>query len=339
MQRTPTAAILALAAILPASLTHAGPISPPAGPIVPTMKTLQQVEPRIPIGPDTTPGDVVALYKITQPGSYYLTGNITGVPGKYGIEIAAQNVTLDLAGFTLQGVPGSLSGIAQTVHADHVRILDGFIDGWGGRGVQLVSGGVLGTSAVHRVTVRNCAMSGFSCKGTLTECLAHDNGDIGFNLTGEGVLRDCVAIGNASAGFYLSGQIIAERCAATANGHDGFLLANHPVQIRACTAQGNAQCGIRVMAHGCLVENNVCRGIGTAVTVASGITDARIDSNHVTQNDRGIKVEGSSCFILRNTARANGSNYDITGVGNTFGPIVTATGQIGSANPWANFGN
>lgn len=58
------------------------------------MKTLAQVEPRTPIGPDTTPGDndsTPSLYKITQPGSYYLTGPITGVADKIGIETAASN--------------------------------------------------------------------------------------------------------------------------------------------------------------------------------------------------------------------------------------------------------
>ncbi|HZW06443.1 MAG TPA: hypothetical protein VFF65_04910, partial [Phycisphaerales bacterium] len=53
----------------------AGPIDPPAGPVAPTGRTLAEVEPRTPIGPVTTPGDADAVFKITQPGSYYLAGN------------------------------------------------------------------------------------------------------------------------------------------------------------------------------------------------------------------------------------------------------------------------
>jgi len=41
-----------------------------------------------------TPGDADSVFKITQSGSYYLAGNITGVSAKYGVEIAASGVTL-----------------------------------------------------------------------------------------------------------------------------------------------------------------------------------------------------------------------------------------------------
>src|SRR6186713_1252076 len=83
------------------SLFAQGPLTPPLGPPAPTMKTLDQVEPRKPIDATNTPGDADSLFKITQPGSYYLTANVTGVNAKYGIEIAASGVTVDLNGFDL----------------------------------------------------------------------------------------------------------------------------------------------------------------------------------------------------------------------------------------------
>src|SRR4051794_28495446 len=87
-----------------------GSLTPPGAP-APTMKTLDQLEPRVPVSATTTPGDATSVFKITQPGSYYLTGNITGASGKHGTFIAAGNVTLDLMGFELVGVAGSLDGI------------------------------------------------------------------------------------------------------------------------------------------------------------------------------------------------------------------------------------
>ncbi|HZJ13677.1 MAG TPA: hypothetical protein VFD27_01440, partial [Chthoniobacteraceae bacterium] len=72
-----------------------GPLTPPGAP-APTMKTLDQIEPRTAINSTNTPGDDDSLFKITQPGSYYLPGNITGVATKHGIEITASDVTLDL---------------------------------------------------------------------------------------------------------------------------------------------------------------------------------------------------------------------------------------------------
>ena len=72
----------------------AGGLTPPGAP-APTMKTLDEVEPRIPIGPLTTPGDAGSVYRISQPGSYYLTGNLVGQANKCGIEIASSGVSVN----------------------------------------------------------------------------------------------------------------------------------------------------------------------------------------------------------------------------------------------------
>ena len=89
----------------------AGDLNPPVGPVIPTMKTLAEVEPRIAVNAINTPGDTNALFSITEPGSYYLTANVVGVVGKDGIVIQVSDVTLDLNGFALIGVPGSRRGI------------------------------------------------------------------------------------------------------------------------------------------------------------------------------------------------------------------------------------
>ncbi len=75
------------------------------------MKSLTEVEPRIAINAANTPGDAGNLFIISQPGSYYLTGNINGVAGMHGIAISASGVTLDLSGFELRGSPGTLTGV------------------------------------------------------------------------------------------------------------------------------------------------------------------------------------------------------------------------------------
>jgi hypothetical protein len=58
------------------------------------MKTLDQVEARTIVNTANTPGDVDNTFIISQPGSYYLSGNITGEAGKNGISIQADDVTL-----------------------------------------------------------------------------------------------------------------------------------------------------------------------------------------------------------------------------------------------------
>jgi hypothetical protein len=87
-----TAALLLLPLSAGIALAQ-GPLAP-SGPPGPTMRSLAQVEPRIPI---STPGTV-----ISQPGSYYLTNSITvSAPGGIGIQITARDVQLDLGGFTI----------------------------------------------------------------------------------------------------------------------------------------------------------------------------------------------------------------------------------------------
>ena len=79
-----------------------GPLTPPGGP-APTLKTLSQIEPRTDVL--TLPPDANGGRTIGQPGSYYLTGNVTTGP----IIIQASNVALDLSGFALQAPAGPAS--------------------------------------------------------------------------------------------------------------------------------------------------------------------------------------------------------------------------------------
>ncbi len=117
----------------------AGPLNPPGGAVSSTYKTLSEVEPRIAINATNTPGDADSVFKITQPGSYYLTGNVTGVNAKHGIELAASNVTIDLNGFALMGVAGSLDGISTTTTVLNIAIQNGMVTNWGDRGIDLGS--------------------------------------------------------------------------------------------------------------------------------------------------------------------------------------------------------
>lgn len=94
---------LLLSLILAVPLFAQGPLDPPAGPPAPTMKTLDQVEPRIPVTATTAPADSSSAHVINQPGSYYLQGNISAGGKTQGITIAAAGVTLDLSGYTISG--------------------------------------------------------------------------------------------------------------------------------------------------------------------------------------------------------------------------------------------
>ncbi|HZW07714.1 MAG TPA: hypothetical protein VFF65_11385, partial [Phycisphaerales bacterium] len=84
-------ALLAGAGVLSAAaLAAGGPLNPPAGPVAPTSGP----EPRIPINALNTPGTALAQFRISQPGSYYLPGNITAPAGATGILVEAENVSI-----------------------------------------------------------------------------------------------------------------------------------------------------------------------------------------------------------------------------------------------------
>jgi len=105
-----------LVAGMAASALRAGDLNPPAGPVGPTMKALDVVEPRTPVSS--------APFVITQAGSYYLTGNLAPVAGA-AIEINSADVTLDLAGFTIEGAP--TQDHAVVVNGARVRVHNGVI--------------------------------------------------------------------------------------------------------------------------------------------------------------------------------------------------------------------
>ena len=71
-----------------------------------TMKTLDEVKAGTPIPGSTTYG---GQFAISEPGYYYLTGNRK--VDYYGIMVYADNVVIDLNGFTLEGDADAPYGI------------------------------------------------------------------------------------------------------------------------------------------------------------------------------------------------------------------------------------
>src|SRR2546426_476732 len=108
--------------VLPGWLFAQGSLTPPGAP-APLFKTLQQVEPRIPIS--------VIPTNLSVPGSYYLTTNLTQTTNAAGITIGASDITLDLNGFALIGTNGTADGITHaSIPRTNICIRNGTVRNW-----------------------------------------------------------------------------------------------------------------------------------------------------------------------------------------------------------------
>jgi hypothetical protein len=228
------------------------------------MKTLAQIEPRIAIA-----GGGGAT--VSAPGSYFLTGNITVAAGN-GINITANNVTLDLGGFTISStaVTGPLSGtgIALASALTNITIVNGFIYGavtnngaaaYGGTGF---SSGIYYTGSqpvnvrVSNVSISGCYYNGIYINAsiggtgnTVEDCLVNNCG--GFGISAEIVLDSIAYAGAGSAVF--SGT--ASRSRGVSYSSEGLHAA---ASAENCSGQSTSNYGINA------VNARKCYGLSTS---------------------------------------------------------------------------
>jgi parallel beta-helix repeat protein len=161
-----------------------GSLTPPGAP-APTMKTLQQIEPRTPVSAATAPGNFLAQHIISKPGSYYLTTNLVAEGDKRGIQIEADHVTLDLNGFSLLGVSNAYEAIYFPYPTTtNVVVRNGIINGWS-YGVYHIAQG----ARIERLLVTGNG-EGIRCgnRSVVTDCTVTGSQRTGIHVSGSGCL-------------------------------------------------------------------------------------------------------------------------------------------------------
>ena len=285
-----------------------------------------------------TPGDATAEFVISQPGSYCLANNIVGESGKSGIRIDADSVTLDLGGFAMLGVSGSLSGVLINSHI-HIVVRNGSVSGWG---IDGVDGSTAGLARIDDLRADANTGAGISINSgsQVNNCVAAQNGGVGMGGSNDVLVTGCVSSLNGSHGFQFGGGSILKSCLAYNNGGAGITTSSvSSLTVIDCNAHFNTGFGIagpkRTFVTGSTGEEN--RGGGISVGGSSTVSNCNASGN------TGIGIIASAgsavtgCTASGNTgdgiqvdnlARVEGNTCQGNGAGGGDGAGVHATGRI-----------
>ena len=264
-------------------------------------------------------------------GSYKLAQNISmpAACAKDGIDISASGATLDLNGFAVSGVVGSLNGVAVTASVVNISITNGTVVGWGGNGIDTSAGN-------SSMIIEHLRVSG--------------NGATGIYAGNGAVIKDNSVFQNGASGIRFGWRALVDgnnvyvnAQTSAAAGVGGIVSASSGrgalVQNNAVAYTGNTRPGILLTGiYSARVVSNVStdnEGAGIEVNGPLGGGHANvIEGNTVSRNSGGIVISSDSNIVTRNTAEQNFSpgNYSIS-AGNDVGPSGTAAT---ATSPWAN---
>lgn len=213
----------------------AGDLNPPPGAPEGTMKRLDEVEPRVAV--QSLPGAADAVHVISSSGSYYLTGDVQCASGFHGVRVDAEDVTIDLNGFAIRGVAGSLDGV-------HCSVIN---PGTNEGSVVVRRGVVTGCAVGLRVQNRRSLLVE---DVSVSQCTA--DGIAVSQVTSVSALRSSSS-SNVGSGVHFSdctnGLVVADAVRFSLNGVDGLTVESFSecrVQMVRATCSSNGRDGMRV---------------------------------------------------------------------------------------------
>jgi hypothetical protein len=357
MNKISRAALLVSIAMTATSvaLICAGPLTPPAGSVASTSKSLAEIEPRIALSATNTPGDVSSVFIISQPGSYYLTGDLKPTGGRNGILVNADNVTIDLNGYSLDGSSDSTgfrAGITNSTPRRNVIVRNGTVRNFRGYGaighfhtssfenLTFVDslGGQLEIAPSSGTTVRNVrtrAPSGETGIQVGTNCTIEgctvEGGTVGITVA-SGVVRGCSVLNPGYNGISIGAGVVTqcyvEGANSTASVNNAGINAGNGVRVESCVIKSCAASGVSVAGR-VQVVNCQFTSCGKGV---SGSGRTLIEGNHFTQCTTAVAITSTNSMIVGNRFAGNTTAINVP-AGNTIGELYDFSSGGGTLTP------
>lgn len=268
------AAGLAIVAML-ASDARGGPLDPPGAP-----GSTDGV--RLPGTPITS-----LPYTISAPGKYYLTRNLALATSGDGITIAADDVAIDLMGFTMTGPGLGFTGFGITGDGDfhkNVAVRGGTLAAW--PDVAIFNSGIT-PSRFEDLIIRKSGKGLVTDPGSTVRNLeVAETADIAIHMFGNSRIEGCVvktatigiiigvgsvvtdcAVSDAATGIEIIGGGHLSGCGVT-NASVMAISAGDGAVVEGCGVYGAAQ-GV-VLSQGAVLANCTVLSSTTAIQAASG---------------------------------------------------------------------
>jgi len=251
--------------------------------------------------PCSSPTPIVTLpTTINDPGTYCVVGDLTATPGMNGIIVAADDVTIDLNGYTLTGDP-STTGIVSIGPTD-ITAKNGRLTGWG----TSVSLSTRRNSIADLVCEGGGIVMGFGSR--VERCVVEDAvNSRAIKLGPQSVAQDCSTRRSSAIGFETDSRTRLERCTSSFDTDCGFDLVASVA--RDCSVlQGKV--GFAAFGNSSLVRCQAATLSEVAFETSAGtvLTDCRAED---TEAGPGFLARDS--FLERCTSTRNTRGFQLAG--------------------------
>lgn len=254
----------------------------------------------LPLAPTTGPELINSLpWTISEPGYYYLACNLEAAADGDGITVEADNVVIDLRGFTLKGQGAGGTGIGGDT--EHVEVRNGSLENWQLKGIDLDQ-----FTCLENLFIRDCGIGAdLSYLARVVRCQFARNIDGDLNVGPQSMIEDCQARGSDDArSIWMDDNSLARN--VQVRGGEYGITGGRGSRVEHCSVVGTDRVGYSVNDNSIIVDSvvnssggpgSVGMNLGDHVVArhcnVSGGTDVGIRSAEYTTLDT-CAVEGTA---------------------------------------------